>query len=68
MRVAEREEGMRETERTREIRWTKEMNDRIRFSLLRFIFSLNERESFVFSRFSFVGFLRPQNGKNFVLA
>jgi hypothetical protein len=43
MRVAEREEGMRETERTREIRWTKEMNNRIRFSLLRFIFSLDER-------------------------
>lgn len=43
MRVAEREEGMRETERTREIRWTKEMNYRIRFSLLRFIFSLDER-------------------------
>jgi len=43
MRVAEREEGMRETERTREIRWTKEMNNRIQFSLLRFIFSLDER-------------------------
>ena len=46
MRVAEREEeGMRVTERTSEIRWTKEMNNnRIRFSLLRFIFSLSENE------------------------
>jgi hypothetical protein len=46
MRVAEREEGMRETGRTREIRWTKEINNRIRFSLLRFIFSLDERVLF----------------------
>lgn len=46
MREAEREEGMRVTERTKEIRWTKDMNNRIRFSLLRYIFSLNERVLF----------------------
>jgi hypothetical protein len=54
MREAEREEGMRVTERTREIRWTKDMNNRIRFSLLRFIFSLNEREFCFLTLFMFM--------------
>ena len=58
MRVAEREEeGMRVTERTSEIRWTKEMNDnRIRFFSFAFylLSRARTRESFVFSLVLFV--------------
>ena len=57
MRVAEREEeGMRETERTSEIRWTKEMNNnRIRFfSFAFYLLSQRERERVLFSHLCFL--------------